>query len=270
MTIAKLPYCGELTRKYDSDRFLISLLMPPERREALWALFAFNHEIAKTREIVTETTIGLIRLQWWRDALAKIYEGNAAPENEILPDLQKAIRAHDLPRAWFDELLYAREFDLENIPPASLEGLEKYAEFTTAPLNRLALKITGQQENDETVRAVSIAYGLTGLIRAAPFHASQQRRMMPADLMAARGVNEYDLYDMKPGAGFCEVIRTVAASGQAFLKASKPRGKFLKAVGAASSLYLKQIKGLDYNVFDPRLAHGPAFYLLRFLMNSLL
>ena len=52
-----LSYCGEMVRKHDPDRFLLSLFMKPDRREALWALYAFNHEIARTREVVTETKI---------------------------------------------------------------------------------------------------------------------------------------------------------------------------------------------------------------------
>ena len=54
MTIS---YCGETVRKHDPDRFLLSMFAPPESREALWALYAFNHEIAKTREVVTETQV---------------------------------------------------------------------------------------------------------------------------------------------------------------------------------------------------------------------
>jgi len=269
MTDEKLGYCGELVRKYDSDRFLISLVMPPGKRGALWALFAFNHEIAKTREVVTETTLGLIRLQWWRDAIERIYEQGAALQNEILPDLAQAVNECDLPRSWFFTMTYGREFDLENVLPASLEGLEKYAEYTHTPLVLLALKVLGQIEKDEVVTAIAAAYTMTGLMRAVPFYAMQQRCMMPADLMGRYAVSERALYALKPEAGLREVVKAVAERSQALLAAAKPRGKFLRAMAAVAGLYLKQIKGMDYDVFNPRLAQAPAFFHLRFFLKSM-
>ena len=62
-------YCGALLRRHDADRYLTALFAPGERREALFALYAFNLEIARMREAVSEPMMGLIRLQWWRDAL---------------------------------------------------------------------------------------------------------------------------------------------------------------------------------------------------------
>src|SRR5947208_3175404 len=75
--------CMDTVRRYDRDRFLLGLTVPAKRRAALWALFAFNHEIAKTREVVSEPTLGLIRLQWWRDALDQLYQGNIL-QHEVL------------------------------------------------------------------------------------------------------------------------------------------------------------------------------------------
>src|SRR5688572_600358 len=138
---SSLSYCGQHVRGNDPDRFLLSMFAPPERREALWALFAFNHEIAKTREVVSETQLGLIRLQWWRDAITKIYEGGDVPEHEILKVLAPAILEHNLSRDHFNTLVYAREFDLENVCPANMDGLLSYADFTSTPLMNLALKI---------------------------------------------------------------------------------------------------------------------------------
>ena len=120
-----LSYCGELVRKHDPDRFFMSLMQPADRREALWALYAFNYEIAKTREVVTDTTLGLIRLQWWRDGIAEIYDGKDVRQNEILPTLAQAIKDYDLPQKLFEDLCYAREFDLEGVIPADMAGLLK-------------------------------------------------------------------------------------------------------------------------------------------------
>ena len=68
----KLPYTGTLAQQHDPDRFFLTLLQPAPVRPALWALLAFNYEVAKTREVVSDPTLGFMRLQWWREALEKI------------------------------------------------------------------------------------------------------------------------------------------------------------------------------------------------------
>ena len=125
-----LTYCGNIVRQQDSDRYLLSLFAPAKHRHALWALFAFNCEIAKTREVVSETTIGLIRLQWWRDAIAEIYEGKPVRQHEVVQPLAQAIKNYHLPRDLFDTLIYAREFDLEDVIPSNIAGLRTYCEKT--------------------------------------------------------------------------------------------------------------------------------------------
>ncbi|MGD0108468.1 MAG: squalene/phytoene synthase family protein [Rhodopila sp.] len=58
-----------LVRRHDPDRFLTALFAPPERRHALLTLYAFNHELARAREVASEPALALIRLQWWREVV---------------------------------------------------------------------------------------------------------------------------------------------------------------------------------------------------------
>ncbi|MCB9991122.1 MAG: squalene/phytoene synthase family protein [Rhodospirillales bacterium] len=261
-----LSYCGDLLRQHDPDRFLVSLRMKPAVRPALWALYAFNYEIAKTREVVTETTIGLMRLQWWRDALARIYAGDAAFENEILPELAQAINAYDLPQGLFGDLLYAREFDLENVLPSHLDGLCRYAGFTNAPLMRLGLRVTSEAEDDAVIDAVAQAYGLTGLLRAVPFHATQRRCYMPEDLMVAQGISAQKLYEFKQGSDFTAVSAAVGRQAQALLEGVHPQSRLLKAHIRLCRLHLGQLRGQGYDVFSSRMALPPPFFHLRFAL----
>ncbi len=73
--MSQLSDCARLLRRYDYDRFLTGLFAPAGRREALYAVYAFNLEIARTREAVSEPMLGQIRLQWWREAIEEIYAG---------------------------------------------------------------------------------------------------------------------------------------------------------------------------------------------------
>lgn len=251
---SELSYCGDLVRRNDSDRFLISLVMKPPVREALWALFAYNYEIAKTREVVSDTTLGLIRLQWWQDSLAALYDDapkRAMPAHEILQPLASVIQAHDLPHKDLSALAYAREFDLENLAPSSLDGMEQYARFTNGPLARLAVKVIGGAQEGEAVEPVAAAYALTGLLRAAAFHAAQERSYLPEDIMAAQGVEK--------------TAEAVAGRAQKLLAQAAPQDDYSRACHRMTALYLKQLKNLKYNLYDARLQMRPPFFHMRFL-----
>jgi NADH dehydrogenase [ubiquinone] 1 alpha subcomplex assembly factor 6 len=236
-----MSYCAELVRKYDRDRFLLGMTVPSARRDALWALFAFNHEIAKTREVVSEPTLGLIRLQWWRDALAALYAGNIL-QHEVLAALAPAVRAHDLPQVWFQDVINARETDLQGRPLASLAELEEYATASVTPLNRLVLKVLNREAAEETLQAVSAAYGLTGLLRAAPY----KENFLPHGVAAG----------------------AVAGRARALLAAAGSVGGYLKASATLTKLYLTRIEKSGYVLSDRRLDLPPMGFALRALAGG--
>jgi len=83
---------ADALRRHDRDRYLSALFVPADRRGAAIALYVFNHEIAKTREVVTEPLLGQIRLQWWREAIGEAYAGGAIRPHEVMTPLAGAIR----------------------------------------------------------------------------------------------------------------------------------------------------------------------------------
>lgn len=265
MSNSSLSYCGELVRRHDPDRFLLSMFAPPESREALWALFAFNHEIAKTREVVSETQLGLIRLQWWREAIQKIYEQDEVLEHEVLRALAEAIKAHELPRAHFDALVYAREFDLEDVLPGNVEGFLNYADFTTTPLCKLAVQVTGDDPEMEPVQPVAVNYALAGLLRAVPSHAQQRRCYLPEDLMNTYEVRLNQLYELKPGGGLIQVVDKIVDN---FVDKVRADNKFLKASQTLGRIYVRQIKRLGGDVFHPRAQIQPFLKEIRVIWGA--
>ncbi|QJE72723.1 squalene/phytoene synthase family protein [Aerophototrophica crusticola] len=207
-----LSYCADQVRRFDNDRFLTALFAPANRREDLFALYAFNLEVAKTREVVTEPMLGQIRLQWWRDTIDQIYAGQER-RHEVVQPLGAAVRRHGLERALFDRLVDAREADLDDSAPASLDCLVNYANSTAAPLVQLASQVLGVNDAPamQAARHVGIAWALTGILRSVPFLARAHRTRLPADLMATHGVMENALFDGKAGPGLAAVVKEVAA-----------------------------------------------------------
>ena len=249
-------------KRLDPDRFFLSLFAPAVKRDALWALFAFNHEIAKTREVVSETQLGLIRLQWWREEIGKIYEQGVASENEVLQALCDSIQEYDLPQEMFENLIYGREFDLEGVLPSTIEGTLKYIEATNVPLMALVGKVLGVG----TFEAVAMNYGIIGLVRAIPFHAMQDRCYLPENRLREEGVNEYALYKGKDVEGIVPIVKELAGSFEDI----RPRGRFMKATQIWAEMYLKHLKTHDFDVFRMVNAPPPKFKELRCFIRALL
>ena len=88
----RLSPVAALVRRHDRDRFQTVLFAPAAHREALFALYAFNYEIARVRESVTQPMLGQIRLQWWRENIAAAFEGSAIRHHPVAEALTAAIR----------------------------------------------------------------------------------------------------------------------------------------------------------------------------------
>ena len=183
----RLSAVAALVRRHDRDRFQTALFAPAGRREALFALYAFNYEIARVRETVSEPVLGQIRLQWWRESIAAAFEDGPVRGHIVVEPLTAAIRTHGLTRAHFDRLIDAREGDLDEAPLVSLADLESYAEATSALLVYLALESLGVRDPvaERAAFHIGIAYALAGLLRAIPYRARIGRSLVPAEIAVA-------------------------------------------------------------------------------------
>lgn len=186
---------GKFVREADRDRYLAALFAPADLREQLFALYAFNAEIALVRERVSQPMLGEVRFQWWRDVL----EGSRASEAESHPAasaLLATMRAARLPVEPLLNIIDARTFDLYDDPMPTLSDLEGYAGETSSVLIRLASLVMGRGKDLGGADAAGhggVAYAFTGLLRALPHHAAQGRVYIPSELLARHGVARDDL-----------------------------------------------------------------------------
>lgn len=253
----------------DKDRFLCSLSASKEKRQDLWALFAFNYEIAKTREIVSEPTIGYIRLQWWRDALDKVYQGSDIPEHEIVGALADIIVRYDLPRDQFELLIAAREFDLENKAIPSMGAMFHYARHTNVPLLRLCALVLGTDIKDEWLDYIGVNYGATGLVRSMAYQITNGYCFLPSDVMEVRGVTKSVILSQEQLFERRDVILDIFAG----LKENIPHDfkaaqlpSFFKYSYDLTKHYKKRIKLFRYNMLDSKLNNPSVVFLLRSLL----
>lgn len=261
-----LSYCGELVRRNEPDLFLLSMFVPFQYREALWALFAFHYEISKTRDVVSESTLGLIRLQWWRDSIKGIYECGDVPAHEVLKPLAVAIETYHLPRDRFDKLIYAREFDLENVSPGNLEGLYNYCDFTTTPLFELAVQIMEENPDDFIIQPIAIRYCLVKVLFSSPRYALNGRMMLPEDLCDQYGVHVDVFFEEGNRNALRGLMRDIVVQNE--VGDIDVNQMFLKGAQVLSNIYFKDIKSNDYNILSEKLKVDPPFKVLRLFWGT--
>jgi phytoene synthase len=212
-----MTHCADLVRRDDHDRYLTVLHARPDDRPTLFSLYAFNLEIAKTREVVSEPALGEIRLQWWRETVEQLYAGECR-EHEVVRALSDVVRERDVPQQALQDLIDAREADLYDEQPKCLMELEAYAESTGGGIQALAaLALGGTNGALESARHVGIAWALTGLIRALPFHVRQGRVYVPSDLMVEEGLVDPLRDDREQTEALARILRRIGDRARAHL-----------------------------------------------------
>ena len=199
-----------LVRRHDPDRFLTALFAPPGRRDALLTLYAFNHELARAREVASEPPLALIRLQWWRE----VVEGEAK-RHEVATPLSEAIAAGTLKPAGLLALIEARETevygDFETILDWRAWVLAGAGGLTVAAASAL-----GAPE-PERFRPFGAAYGVSGVLRATGVLAAQGTCFLPRDVLAGHGLSPEAFIDNPASVPARAVLDDAVREGKALL-----------------------------------------------------
>ncbi len=245
-TDKSLTYTADLVKRYDRDRFLTALFAPADGRERLLTLYAFNVEIARIRETVTEPIIGQMRLQWWRDVLNAISEGEGPPKGHpVAEPLADLIESHSLPLDPFMAVLEVREQDLSEDPPSKLNDL-------------VALGVSDDQSL-RTAEDIATAWSLIGVSRAARFQALAGRGVLPRESMEKQGLAIQDLQNPESAQSSAIVISEVCDAARDHLAAARQKRNTVDLTGLPVFLlatladsYLNGLKRAKYQIHDLR------------------
>jgi phytoene synthase len=216
-------HCEQLVREGDRDRFLATLFAPQKYRRALCALYAFNLEVARIREVAHEPMPGEIRLQWWRDVLGGAGHGDVA-SHPVAAALRETVVRYRLPPAMLADLIDARVFDLYDEPMTSLAELERYAVRTAAAPIELAARILNDGRDpgtDDLASHAGIAYAIAGLLRTFPVHAQRGQIYLPLDLMQRYGAQTGDVLAGKVTTALRAVLAELRLRARRHLEAAR-------------------------------------------------
>jgi phytoene synthase len=241
---------AEIARRHDPDRFLCALFAPAAQREALFALIAFNHELARAREAASQPLAALIRLQWWRDAVAEAAAGRPPRRHETAEPLAAAIAGGALDPADLQAMVDAREAETEPAIP-SLAAFLAHARGTAGGVALATARLLGAPEAAlPAVQALGTAYGIAGTLRAVPILARQGRTLLPEDLLADQGIGVEAAAQDPSLPGVRAVARRLAAEAETLLatRLRLPRGSIaaiLPATLARRDLARLRRRGFD-------------------------
>lgn len=245
MTIeAALKTCEETVRRADPDRYLSALFAPAERRPLLFALYAFNHELAHVGEAVREPMLADIRFEWWREAVEGARDGRPRA-HDVVRALAELFACAGPPLELFEAMIAARRGNAGDF--ADLAALEAYGDATSGNLMRIAARLLDERVPDEAlVRHAGTAYALTGILRALPAHAARGKLHLPRDLLKDNGIA---IAELRPGTAapkLAPVIAAIAARARAHhlfaRKRPKPRHAMAAVLPAALvPLYARRV-----------------------------
>jgi phytoene synthase len=191
-------FCADQVRSHDFERYASTLFVDAEKRRALLALYAFNVEISRVREQVSQPLPGEIRLQWWTDMLAGAGHGGVEG-NPVAAELLLAIRNYGLPVEPLSRLIDEHQFDLYNDPMPSMAALEGYIGDTSSALYALGACIMGpsSEASDHLARHAGLALGFARVIAALPVDASRRQLFVPLQLLESHGSGMEEVFASK-------------------------------------------------------------------------
>jgi phytoene synthase len=234
MNAAPLSPLGGFVRQHDPDRFLCALFAPAERRDALFALLAYNHELARAREVASQPMLALIRLQWWREVVENAAAGRPPRQHEVAAPLHALVADGTLAAEDLLAMADSREAEAEDgIPSAG--AFQAYLRGTAGGVALAAGRLLGGAGAAlAALQQAGALYGLAGVLRSTGALARQGRCLLPEDALAAAGLTPHEVMAAPEAAG--PVVRALATEGlrQAVPLAGLPRG----AVAAALPLVL--------------------------------
>ena len=190
-------YCQNKAAASGSSFYYSFLFLPPERRRAITALYAFCREVDDAVDETTEPDMARAKLAWWRTEVARIYEGE--PGHPVARALAPVVRGFDLPQEHFHEIIDGMEMDLAGTRYADFRSLQLYCYRVASVVGLMAAEIFGYRDRRTLKYAhdLGLAFQLTNIIRDVGEDARRGRIYLPLDELARFEVGEAEVLEAR-------------------------------------------------------------------------
>lgn len=200
-------YCQKKAAQSGSSFYYAFLFLPPERRRAITALYAFCREVDDAVDEPSEASVARVRLAWWRDEVARLYAGQ--PEHPVTRALQPFIERFELSAERLGEIMDGMEMDLTQSRYLDYAGLQRYCHRVAGVVGLLAASIFGRTEAAtlEYAEKLGLAFQLTNIIRDVGEDARNHRIYLPMDELKRFGVPASDILGARYSEAFTALMR---------------------------------------------------------------
>jgi phytoene synthase len=174
-------YCQQKAAASGSSFYYSFLFLPPERRRAITALYAFCREVDDVVDECHDAQLAATKLAWWRQELARLYAGR--PEHPVTQALLPLLGRFNLPQEQLLEIIDGMEMDLQQTRYLDFKALSLYCYRVASVVGLLAAEIFGY-ENRQTQKYahdLGTAFQLTNIIRDVGEDARRGRIYLPLD-----------------------------------------------------------------------------------------
>ncbi len=258
-------YCQRKAAQSGSSFYYSFLFLPPERRRAITALYAFCREVDDVVDECADAQLARVKLAWWRAELAGTYEGK--PSHPVTQSLAEAARAFNLPQELLAEIIDGMEMDLLHNRYADFKALHLYCYRVASVVGLLAAEIFGYEDRHTLKYAhdLGLAFQLTNIIRDVGEDARRGRIYLPADELDRFGVSAEDILHARTSDAFhrlmeFQIERAEAYYEQAFAQLPAQDRRAQRPGLVMAAIYrtlLREIRRDGCRVLDRHMALTP-------------
>jgi phytoene synthase len=258
-------YCQQRAAKSGSSFYYSFLFLPPERRRAITALYAFCREVDDVVDEVTDPGVARSKLAWWRAEIVAAYAGT--PQHPVARALVPVVAAYGLPQEHFQAVIDGMAMDLERARYLDFADLETYCHRVAGVVGLLSAETFGysQPATRGYARDLGIAFQLTNIIRDVGEDARRGRVYLPQADLARHGVTASALLQRTESAAFRAMMAEQVARARTWYaraleqlptvdRAAQRPGLIMAAIYRS---LLEEIERERFAVLDQRIALTP-------------
>ncbi|MGB8518158.1 MAG: presqualene diphosphate synthase HpnD [Gallionella sp.] len=209
-------YCQDKAAASGSSFYYSFMFLPPEKRRAIVALYAFCREVDDVVDECTDEQVARTTLNWWRSQVAEIYGGK--PQHPVAIALVPIVKQFNMAQEHLLEIIDGMEMDLDQPRYADFKSLQLYCYRVASVVGLLSVEIFGYK-NRQTLKYahdLGIAFQLTNIIRDVGEDARRNRIYLPMDEMQQFGVTAADILNARETENFQKLMAFQIARAERF------------------------------------------------------
>lgn len=258
-------YCQDKAAKSGSSFYYSFLFLPPEKRRAITALYAFCREVDDIADECHDIVVASTKLAWWEAEIRRAFEGT--PQHPVTQALQDGIKRYDLPMELFIEIIDGMRMDLGEVRYGDFKSLQLYCYRVASVVGQLSASIFGYSDRKTLKYAndLGMAFQLTNIIRDVGEDARRDRIYLPQDELRQFGVSEDDILNGRQTDEFTRLMAFQEQRAQSYYdsalaalpKADRKNQLTGLIMSAIYRSLLDEIKRDNFQVLNQRISLTP-------------